>query len=125
MRDIEFRGKRISDGKWIYGYYVGITKEETKTNHTIVSLNNAIEFEVDPDTVGQYAGLKDKNNQKIFEADIVKGDSPESNRPQGQSEVFYGHGQWQPFAYLNSFNGNDYEIIGNIHESPELLSPTQ
>jgi uncharacterized phage protein (TIGR01671 family) len=69
-------------------------------------------------TLMQYTGLKDKNGKEIYEGDLVKGTE---NNPGGPSEVFYDIGQWQPFSYLGTWNGNDYEVIGNVYENPELL----
>lgn len=63
MRDIEFRGKRTDDGEWMYGYICcyGWTGEE-KTYIIVPYYGGALySIEVDPSTVGQYTGLKDKN----------------------------------------------------------------
>lgn len=66
----------------------------------------------------QFTGLKDKNGKEIYEGDFLRG----ANRHDGgPSEVRYGNGQWQPFAFVGIFDGSKYEVIGNVYKNPELL----
>ena len=66
MRDIEFRGKRESDGEWIYGYLSDIN-EICNVNEVAMPRE-----EVDEDSVGQWTGLYDAHDQKIYEGDIIR-----------------------------------------------------
>ena len=136
MREIIFRGqtRRLGEKVWMNGEkvlsnwaYGGIC--QGKGDFSIiyggldVERENPIEkFVVYTDTVGQYTGLTDKNGKKIFEGDICKHRSSFS----GEyiiSVVTYTDGQFLAMADENSgFNlSNKLEIIGNIHDNPELL----
>jgi len=122
-REIKFRGKRTDNGEWAYGYYRCIMWEIPHKTHQIINGNSF--FEVDPSTVGQYTGLKDKNSKDIYEGDII----PIEVSPARIENLIVGFNslQWcmegvsDWFIEGSFWRTNVMEIIGNIHENPEMI----
>ena len=118
MREILFRGKRTDNGEWIYGLPHYILDDEIE----FICVTGKIYpncFKVIPETVGQFTGLVDKNGVRIFEGDIVKYYS-------SVYEISYIK-KYTRFAGRDGsciFAGiplENTEVIGNIHDNPELL----
>ena len=141
MREILFRGKRLDNGEWVYGDLM--TKYPHHKGLTIVE-NGRVYHEVDPKTVGQDTGLKDKNGVKIFEGDVVQRRAPiyklGEKAPVGdylaRGKVVWDESSFTEVGYYAVsaydhlgnmtkyilFNGtNGWHVIGNIHDNPELL----
>ena len=131
MREILFRGKRSDTGEWVYGdlrqdadlgtAYIGGWDYFTAD---YALQREPYEYPISPETVGQYTGLTDKNGNRIFEGDIVK-----LRRRRDYGIVKYAIPECR-FEYLMQGDGDqllfddvDYvEIIGNIHDNPNLLT---
>lgn len=123
MREILFRGKTILN-EWVYGdLRQGKNCNSSDKDVYIMFLNNTVDREfcnrfVFIETVGQYTGLTDKYGTKIFEGDIILVNGTK------RVYVFFENGQF----VINHFALNllydrclESEVIGNIHDNPELL----
>ena len=124
MREILFRGKRIDNGEWVEGYFVNLWLIHYQKHQPIITDNNAVSYDVDPSTVGQYTGLTDKNGKKIFEGDIMAFTAYGFDYvgtvefADGSFSVMCEHAS--PFLDQAVSKHGAY-IIGNMHDNPELL----
>ena len=138
MREIKFRGK---NGEWVYGFFVSDTDSNcyifTEMLSQVTCCSNCgipdiTFYEVDPATVGQYTGLKDKNSVEIYTGDIL--DYSYTNPMTGDIvKKLYLVESTMGYIKTQRIGGHPYDnfplflrenrgvIIGNIYENPELL----
>ena len=136
MREILFRGKTTLDNEWVVG--AGVYKSE---GYTWIITDDATKTEnrgtgsdaINPKTVGQYIGLTDKNGKKIFEGDIVEG-LDFTAEDGGYGVVAFDDGAFEVVGscynnivgtFYENYYGKDFEVIGNVHDNPELLKGVQ
>ena len=122
MREILFRGKRTDDGEWMCGNLT-VWSDGSASIDSEPTASSPM-YAVIPETIGQYTGLTDKNGKKIFEGDILNGllslhPDRKIFRVDYECTGFYFFDEdgvgWHPDHIV------DYEVIGNIHDNPELL----
>lgn len=135
MRETLFRGKRIDNGEWAFGNLIEDKWGDDNGNTVYAILQDRVAPEIAalwtpvkviPETVGEYTGLTDKNGKEICEGDIVS-----SNKRKtwiGRGKVWFGNGafwcgerEWAKLLRMVCLEDEQAEVIGNIHDNPELL----
>lgn len=160
MRTIKFRGQRIDNREWVYGFLYqiplpsGVASVILTTNN--IHEDNSIKpqyhlaftlwvdlFPVKPETIGLFTGLHDKNGEEIYDGDIIYSEFPDGSKTNcliGWDEESSCFGLMDEYNYRSKLKGyyfpmfentifynfrkhsKKFEVIGNIHDNPELLS---
>jgi hypothetical protein len=130
MREILFRGKRVKDGKWVDGSLFSSMTGQKFIRWEVEddgAIEEIMQYEVIPETVGQFTGLVDRNGfTKIFEGDVIHDEDSgaigevffNNDGTGGYSTWFLGVGYNCALSVLDSTN---LVIIGTIHDNPELV----
>jgi len=120
-REILFRGKRMDNGKWEYGFLSWNDSPRKRSYH----INNDVVYS---ETVGQFTGLTDKNGTKIFEGDILNLISPTTNEIKIKNAiVYYSESSFKINKTIGMYSNHlygwaySYNIIGNVHDNKELI----
>ena len=134
IREVIFRGKRLHDNKWIYGNFVSDCEGNPHIieprffcedgHHLQYEDNTDTPVFIIPETVGQYTGLTDKNGVRIFEGDIVslvKHDSLIYKVVYVPCRYELVNSKGVNCFVLDIYKSENIEVIGNIHDNPELL----
>ena len=148
MRDILFRGKRLDNGEGVYGFYCHVPRGRLdRDEHLIQTVKKSGKMGmlhcVDPSTVGQYTGLKDKNGKRIWEGDIIRSHYANTRKNDFVEQVVFHNGRFcSLYKITGPGNGKIWanlpdgvqhlpkdktpymewcEARGNIHDNSELL----
>ena len=148
-RTIKFRGKSIYNGRWVEGDLVRhyenqrrfIAQEQMAYTYSMCGIDRLVSeryCEIDPESVGQYTGLNDKNGKEIYEDDICTANWYDYEEPnhtttgviefcEGWIAYWLADYESETFEELNGHGCYcwDIEVIGNIYENPELLEVQQ
>ena len=129
MREILFRGKRVDNGEWETGSLLVERMNTSEQQVMIADKMTGYPTLVLPETVGQYTGLTDKNWKKIFEGDIVSGHLDDLfPGDESRYEIAWKDYGWhltRPDGTVDTAEqdwvNQNFEVIGNIYDNPELL----
>lgn len=129
MKEVKFRGKRLTDEAWIYGYFFRNRGLSFIASDGIAEnpLATWRDYNVDPETVDQYTGRKDNKGKEIYEGDYLKGLGDEIYAVWYSKElacymVDLVVPDSQATDSLGCYDIEKYfEVIGNIHDNPELI----
>ena len=129
MRTIKFRGKRLDNSEWVYGDLLRM--HGVPYIYPDPAPDGWNDYEVIPDTVGQFTGLLDKNGKEIYEGDIIISEDYEH----AKHYIGYREDDAMFVAYIVATRPLDFFavrqdwldvtnkiVIGNIHDNPELLT---
>lgn len=136
MREIKFRGLCAISKEMVFGDLIhGVSHKEGQVfilpnKHDLAYAKHCDPLDgvrVIPETVGQFNGRKDKNGREVFDGDLVQ------TKHQDLAKVIW-HNEFTCFCYETIdkeikgelqfvFNDSEVEIVGNIHENPELITP--
>ena len=145
MREILFRGRRTIDGEWVCGGLISYEQyccilsreqdmrpvDEPYLDH-FTGCFDGYATPIIPETVGQYTGLTDKNGKKIFEGDILSAYFDEEY-PENETRTvvvwhdigFYLCYEGRIFDLFEAEDAACFEVVGNVHENPELMEASE
>ena len=146
MREILFRGKRLDNGEWVWGDLIASNLISPDRNGELYINGKYVDgmvwgegcfYRIDQSTIGQHTGLKDKNGERIFEGDVCRFREWSNGEMCWVGKVHWEHQQFMISGGPNKecetmfelcmsrFIPENIEVIGNIHDNPELIKEAQ
>ena len=132
-REIKFRAKRLDNNQWVIGYYLPTQYGEKHFIYFALEfLNEHTRIEIDPKTLGQFTGLKDKNGKEIYEGDSVQ--KIYKGKAYQVCEVKFNDGTFvvddfdadgKKFFWSLRGMQHCWKVVGNIYEHKYLLDKNQ
>lgn len=131
MREIEFRGYNRKNKQWLYGFYLQNRGAHFVCPDEFANSKSWEDYEIDPDSLGQFTGLFDKNKHKIYEGDIVSNGWSELHYIRYEDGKWDVVDEWKNWNELLEFAHTDYnnairgiEVVGNMYDNPEMIHPS-
>ena len=131
MREIEFRGYNRKNKQWLYGFYLQNRGAHFVCPDEFANSKSWEDYEIDPDSLGQFTGLFDKNKHKIYEGDIVSNGWSELHYIRYDDGKWDVVDKWKNWNELLEFAHTDYnnairgiEVVGNMYDNPEMIHPS-
>ena len=126
MRTIKFRGFNRKNNMWLYGFYLQNRGAHFVCPDEFANGKTWDDYEIDPNTLGWFTNLHDKNGREIYEGDVLMIEGIKTNRyfkvwwNPDKFTFYIGHSPMD--AYLRK-DGNlcEFCIVGNIYDNPELI----
>ncbi len=133
-RQIKFRGKDLNTGKWVYG---SLLQDDYGTFQLVDFIDHHETWhDIDPNTIGQFTGLHDRTGKEVYEGDVVFWIAIDMRgRGKGEQGAIIWDNPTMSWAILRDnptsdgrpciisrpFDKKHLEVVGNIHDNPELM----
>jgi hypothetical protein len=117
--EYKFRGK-TKEGKWVYGGYA-----EYDNGKSIIYQKNGISYEVLPETVGMFIGIKNKNGKDVYKEDVIKREDGIIAKVEWDNDTasfILKESDGKHWINIKSPLDRNIEIIGNIYDNSNLLN---